>query len=185
MSNCATVPPLTLCPQDHSGTYHYMAPEVHRKQSHNSKADIWSLACIVFEASTSHLLPVDEIEFNRIVEQGGAELLRQTLAKYFPKVRSVTRVIRAPLITAQDRVHILKLVEYMMEIDPLQRPNIDQVLEHEFFRQYTLQSEKAKALKQLTFEKLADSVKGTAVRHVIKFDTCHRRTLAAAEQARC
>jgi hypothetical protein len=51
----------------------------------------------------------------------------------------------------------------MLEVDPLARPSIDHVLQHEFFAQYTLQSEKAKALKQLTFDQLADSVKGASL----------------------
>lgn len=55
----------------------------------------------------------------------------------------------------------------MLEIDPLKRPNIDQVLAHEFFQQYTLQSERAKELKQQTFEKLADSVKGASLTLVL------------------
>lgn len=81
-----------------------MAPEVHRKQPHNTKADIWSLACIVFEVSTSHLLPLDDIEFNTLIDQGGAERLNDTLVKYFPKVRHVTRVTRTPLITSVPRI---------------------------------------------------------------------------------
>ncbi len=77
-----------------------MAPEVHRKQPHNTKADIWSLACIVFEVSTSHVLPLDEIDFNAIIDQGGADRLNDTLLKYFPKVRHVTRVKLNPPLTS-------------------------------------------------------------------------------------
>lgn len=50
------------------------------------KTDIWSLGCLLFEISTSRLLPVDKINFNQLLNEGGVKALREKIRTYFTKV---------------------------------------------------------------------------------------------------
>ena len=72
--------------QKESTSQFYIAPELLKTPEHNIKTDIWSLGCILFEISTSRLLPVDKINFNELLNQGGKDALVEHIRKYFSKV---------------------------------------------------------------------------------------------------
>lgn len=70
----------------------------------------------------------------------------------------------------QDRAHLRSLVEFMLEPDADKRPDIDQIMAHEFFSTYTLQSSKAKELQANSLAKIDINFQDGIVRQLNKSD---------------
>jgi hypothetical protein len=78
--------------------------------------------------------------------------------------------VLANYLIFQDRAHLLALVEFILEPDAEKRPDIDQILLHEFFSSYTLQSFKAKELQAHSLAKIDINFKDGIVRQLNKSD---------------
>ena len=95
-----------LC-QTRAGTYNYMSPEVLGGMKYNSKADIWSLGCVLYELCT---------------------LKRAFDARNIPKlIESIIRGEYKPIPT-HFSANVKNLIDRMLKVDPEDRPSIDQII---------------------------------------------------------
>ena len=95
-----------LC-QTRAGTYNYMSPEVLGGMKYNSKADIWSLGCVLYELCT---------------------LKRAFDARNIPKlIESIIRGEYSPIPT-HFSANVKNLIDRMLKVDPEDRPSIDQII---------------------------------------------------------
>lgn len=88
------------------GTPIYVAPEVLRDESYTNKVDIWSLGV----------------------------LLSFTLSGFYPEVYDGNRITFIENTSNKVTLHVKSLIRKMIQIDPNQRPSIDQVLKDEWMR---------------------------------------------------
>jgi NIMA (never in mitosis gene a)-related kinase 1/4/5 len=95
---------------DQIGSPNYAAPEVWQDLPYSKKADIWSLGCVVFE--TVSLRPPFKAESLELMY---LKIVRGSFAKI-------------PHCYSSD---VSYLIQLMLIIDPLKRPNISQILDHE------------------------------------------------------
>ena len=99
--------------KDFVGTPSYMAPECCRNKGSDSKSDIWSLACLLYQFFTGFPPFLGKSEY--------LIFIKSTVAKYiFPK-----NVID-PL--AED------LIKKILLVDPKKRPTIEEILQHDFMK---------------------------------------------------
>lgn len=91
-----------------TGTPYYASPEVWRDQPYDSKSDIWSLGCVLYESIT--LKP----PFRAEDMQG---LYKKVLRGIYPKI---------PTQFSNDLAH---LVKSLIQVSPQLRPSCDKILE--------------------------------------------------------
>jgi polo-like kinase 1 len=98
----------TLC-----GTPNYIAPEILNKAGHSYEADIWSMGCIMYTLLV-----------------GNPPFETSTLKETYSRIK------RNEFIIPQDRVGeaAANLIIKALQGKPQSRPNIRQVLEHDFFQ---------------------------------------------------
>jgi serine/threonine protein kinase len=113
-----------------------MAPEcVHNKNNVSKAADVWSLGCILYQLLTG-LLPFrgasDYLIFRRSIEA---------------KVN-----LDLPHLIPEQAVDLIKLC---LKTDPLERPTVEQVLEHPFCQQALAQRPDIQGW-QLTLREVCD-----------------------------
>ena len=96
-----------------TGTPYYASPEVWNNSPYDSKSDIWSLGCILYEMLT--LNP----PFNADDFEG---LYKKVMAGKYNKINSRY---------SEDMNELLKL---LFKIDPKERPNCDEILKLDFIR---------------------------------------------------
>ncbi len=90
-----------------TGTPYYASPEVWKDQPYDSKSDIWSLGCVVYEAVT--LKPPFRAQ--------SMEALNQRVQKgVYPKI---------PSIYSEDLSNLIKL---LLQVNPKKRPSCDEIL---------------------------------------------------------
>jgi NIMA (never in mitosis gene a)-related kinase len=89
------------------GTPYYLSPEICDGKSYNSKTDIWSLGCLLYELCTLRH-PFDAANMNTLL----TVILR---GKYQPISQSYSKDIRA-------------LLSKMLMKDPSKRPSVNQIL---------------------------------------------------------
>jgi hypothetical protein len=96
------------------GTPYYLSPEICNGKPYNSKTDIWSLGCLLYELCTlKH--PFDAASMNRLL----TVILR---GKYHPVSVTYSRELR-------------NLIGRMLMKDPAKRPTINQILGLPFIKQ--------------------------------------------------
>jgi NIMA (never in mitosis gene a)-related kinase len=91
-----------------TGTPYYASPEVWRDQPYDTKSDIWSLGCVLYESIT--LVPpfrADDM----------AGLYKKVLAGVYPKI---------PKTFSDD---LARTVAELMQVDASLRPSCDQILD--------------------------------------------------------
>jgi serine/threonine protein kinase len=129
------------------GTTEYFAPEVHQR-AYGRQADVWALGCILYEMLTGELAfsspEVDVPLLDRIIMYHGSKPKR---------LFELTSNWRKLSPTAQS------LIKSMLKRDPVKRWNIDECLEHPWFKETStnnnssnyveLTSAKAKIMKRL------------------------------------
>ncbi|VDO72066.1 unnamed protein product [Heligmosomoides polygyrus] len=97
----------TLC-----GTPNYIAPEVLDKKGHSFEVDIWAIGCILYT-----------LLFGR------PPFETKSLKETYSRIKM--NQYRVPSTASQTVSH---LIQNLLAADPAKRPNIKQVLGHEFFR---------------------------------------------------
>ena len=103
-----------LC-QTQIGTPYYLSPEICEGKSYNSKTDIWSLGCILYELCTlKHAFNANNMN---------ALVMGIIRGKYTP-------------ISTQYSIELRNLVDKMLIKNPKNRPSINQILSLPFIRQH-------------------------------------------------
>lgn len=90
------------------GTPYYLSPEVWKKQQYGTQCDIWSLGVLIYE------LAALELPFKS-----------QTCKELYKKIVN-TKPAPLPL---QYSSKLCKTIEQMLNLDPLKRPNADELIE--------------------------------------------------------
>lgn len=127
---------LLLAPS--AGSESYISPERYRGRPFNIKADVWALGSILFNLFTGWRfagIPLAELdrcyEFF-IIERGLSDEVRcnQTLQEYGPNRDDFYyRILAMQQLDAQAR----DLLQWLMEEDPEERPDVNEILDHPFF----------------------------------------------------
>ncbi|CAD8089403.1 unnamed protein product [Paramecium sonneborni] len=91
-----------------TGTPYYASPEVWKDQPYDSKSDIWSLGCVLYEMTT--LKPPFRAE-----DMNG--LYKKVVRGYYPKI---------PTIYSQDLSNIIRA---LLQVQPHLRPSCDKILQ--------------------------------------------------------
>ena len=95
----------------HVGTPYYMSPEQITDQKYNEKSDIWSLGCIIYEVAALR-----------------APFEATTHYKLATKIKE-GKIERLPKIYSDE---LMVLITAMLQQSHTNRPNCDQLLEHEY-----------------------------------------------------
>ncbi len=90
-----------------TGTPYYASPEVWKDEPYDSKSDIWSLGCVIYEVCT--LQP----PFKATDMDG---LYKKVLKGNYPKI---------PVNYSDD---LAKMIKNLITVNPKQRPGCDQIL---------------------------------------------------------
>ena len=98
-----------------TGTPYYASPEVWQEKPYDSKSDIWSLGCIVYEMCA--LNP----PFRAKSMKG---LYNSVLSGMYPKL---------PSHYSEELSQIIKL---LLQVNPAKRPSCEQLLQHEYVVRY-------------------------------------------------
>lgn len=97
------------------GTPYYFSPELCLNKPYNNKSDVWALGCILYELTTlTHAF--DGRNFNALVQK----ILKGVYPPIHPSYSS----------------DLSKLVASMLKIDPNQRPNVQQIMQLPFIRNF-------------------------------------------------
>ncbi|CAD8168694.1 unnamed protein product [Paramecium pentaurelia] len=96
-----------------TGTPYYASPEVWQDKPYDHKADIWSLGCVIYE--TCALKPPF-----RAKDMNG--LYKQVLKGQYQPI---------PIIYSQE---LVQLIKSMMQVQPSNRPDCDNLLQHSFLQ---------------------------------------------------
>lgn len=99
----------TLC-----GTPNYIAPEILNKVGHSFEVDVWSIGCIMYTL----LVGKPPFETNSLKET-------------YSKIKKVE--YRLPANMKKPASHMIK---QMLNLDPVQRPKVSQLLYFDFFNEY-------------------------------------------------
>ncbi|CAD8105281.1 unnamed protein product [Paramecium sonneborni] len=91
-----------------TGTPYYASPEVWKDQPYDSKSDIWSLGCVLYEMTT--LKPPFRAE-----DMNG--LYKKVVKGYYPKI---------PTIYSQDLSNVIRA---LLQVQPHLRPSCDKILQ--------------------------------------------------------
>lgn len=114
--------PVYLTPQPRMGKRHYVSPEVIREIPCDPfAADIWSLGCLLYMMLTGRPLyqsPMDKAFYIMTNEWAGAKRVVTVYEAYGLQLSS----------------HAKDLVCAMLRANPLERPTLEQVLQHPFLR---------------------------------------------------
>ena len=90
-----------------TGTPYYASPEVWKDQPYDSKSDIWSLGCVLYEMTT--LKPPFRAE-----DMSG--LFKKVVRGYYPKI---------PTVYSQDLSNVIRA---LLQVAPHLRPSCDKIL---------------------------------------------------------
>ena len=93
------------------GTIEYMAPEVWLRQMQNEKVDIWAIGVLLYEIINGHV-PFSNTNIDEIQE---------TIAKQELSFKK------------GEDVKVVDFVYKCLRFDPLERPNVKELLQHEIF----------------------------------------------------
>ena len=133
----AALEPLGQMLQTSCGSPHYASPEiVAGKTYHGGPSDIWSCGIILFALLTGHL-PFDD------------ENIRTLLLKV-----KAGRFVMPTELSAEAK----DLIWRMLEVDPLKRVKMEQIMQHPLLRKYK-SSRKLKLPRAPTYEELGRPVK--------------------------
>jgi len=99
-----------------------MAPELFHSDSYDSKVDIWTLGCI-FGYTLSHG-----------GHPFGSDSVRQSIQIKDQKPMVMTLADFKSPRAEDDRLAMFKLMQSMVEVDPVCRPTVNEVLNHHFFK---------------------------------------------------
>ncbi|KAM3129998.1 hypothetical protein pb186bvf_017894 [Paramecium bursaria] len=91
-----------------TGTPYYASPEVWKDQPYDSKSDIWSLGCVLYEMTT--LKPPFRAE-----DMSG--LFKKVVRGYYPKI---------PTVYSQDLSNVIRA---LLQVAPHLRPSCDKILQ--------------------------------------------------------
>ena len=106
-----------------SGTDGWTAPELYESLKYNSMVDIFPLGCIFSFTLTEGKHPFGDDKdsrTNRIRRKENMTLVPEDF--------------KGCVTSKNDAGIVFKLIRSMVEMDPLKRPTVDQILEHDFFR---------------------------------------------------
>lgn len=107
-----------------SGTKGWRAPELYECDKYNSMADIFPLGCVF-----SYMITGGKHPF------GDDKKARENRIKRKEKMVMVPEDLKVFLNTENDVVAAYKLIQAMVEIEPVKRLTADQILQHDFFRE--------------------------------------------------
>ena len=121
-----------------TGTPYYASPEVWQDKPYNAKSDIWSLGCVLYEATTlSPPFQADDMQglFNKVIKGE-----YHSIHSHFSK--DLRHVIRA-----------------LLQVDPNKRPSCDQILRMPAVQRHLVHfSESPEQLRLLSSIKMRDSM---------------------------
>lgn len=92
-----------------TGTPYYASPEVWNEQPYDSKSDIWSLGCVIYEMTTL------EVPFKAEDMEGLAQTV--LVGKYQPIPNTFSK-------------ELSQLINNMLQLKPKSRPNCDKILKY-------------------------------------------------------
>lgn len=96
------------------GTYEYMAPEILMKQSQSTKIDVWALGVLIYE-----------------LIHGFAPFPGKSMAVVRTKIFQ-GKIKFNPNLSTESQ----SLIKMILRIKPEDRPDIDKILEHEWFKKF-------------------------------------------------
>lgn len=111
-----------------TGTPYYASPEVWKDRPYDSKSDIWSLGCVIYEVAA--LCP----PFQATDMKG---LYRKVTLGDFPAI---------PSIYSED---LTKLIRMLLKVDPKQRPSCEALLNHAIVKAHCLPAEPVEIQNEL------------------------------------
>ena len=97
-----------------TGTPYYASPEVWRDQPYDSKSDIWSLGCVLYEMCTLKP-PFRANDMNGLYKR----VLKGSFAPIDPNCYSR---------------NLAKVLSALLKVDSNQRPSCDDILQHDYVR---------------------------------------------------
>ncbi|KAF9071519.1 kinase-like domain-containing protein [Rhodocollybia butyracea] len=103
--------PQTNFANTYVGTPYYMSPEVMQEKAYDSKSDIWSLGCLIYELC-SHKPPFHE-------------------AKSHSELNILVRNGRVPPLPKGYSQSLAGVIKAMLNLNPAMRPSATQLLQHE------------------------------------------------------
>ncbi|EPQ54967.1 Pkinase-domain-containing protein [Gloeophyllum trabeum ATCC 11539] len=121
------------------GTPYYMSPELMQERAYDSKSDIWSLGCLIFELCALHP-PFHE-------------------AKTHAELSVCIRNGRIPPLPRQYSPALTQVVKAMLTLNPAMRPSAAQLLQHERIDFALKVSETEKMIAQIKMHKASAAAK--------------------------
>lgn len=97
------------------GTPYYFSPELCLSKPYNNKSDVWALGCILYELTTlKHAFDGNSMQ----------ALVQKILKGAYPPIHS------------SYSPNLSKLIESMLKIDPQHRPNVNQLVQLDYIRNF-------------------------------------------------
>lgn len=97
------------------GTPYYMSPEIFRNKPYSYKSDVWALGCVLYEMTT----------LNHAFDANSLNGLATKIVKG-----------KYPPIHAKYSRYLRELIGQMLQINPQQRPDLDQILRKPFIKKH-------------------------------------------------
>lgn len=111
-----------------TGTPYYASPEVWKDCPYDSKSDIWSLGCVIYEVASLNP-PFQATDMK--------SLYRRVTLGDFPPI---------PSIYSED---LMKLIRMLLRTDPKQRPSCDILLQHPIVKAHCMSVDTAEVQNEL------------------------------------
>jgi len=99
------------------GTPYYMSPEIFKNKPYSYKSDVWALGCVLYEMTT----------LNHAFDATSINGLAQKIIKG-----------KYPPINTKYSKHLRDLITAMLNVEPRQRPDLDQILRKPFIKKHTV-----------------------------------------------
>ncbi|MGY0216284.1 protein kinase domain-containing protein [Endozoicomonadaceae bacterium StTr2] len=113
---------------DFAGTHEYMAPEILAAEEgdpegYTAKADVWSTGIVMFEIMTGELFDIIAPKHNIMGDREGYEFHQSAYDHCIQSIKNNRR------LTSDAKDLLLK----MLDLDPNNRPSVEDALQHPFF----------------------------------------------------
>jgi len=132
--------PQDIEPHGPAGSESYISPEVFHNRAFNPKADIWALGCIVWSLLTGlrlYSIPHDTDRCYEFFITGGGlwneDLCERTLEEFLAQNAQNDLRMRIQAVQVLSREE-RKFLAWLLQPDPLNRPSLQQILQHPFLQ---------------------------------------------------